>query len=66
MKTCFEITSAGFPIRLEQSEAKSSGNLFRVTYGQEVTEQLSYDEAARELGLAIMHAAACEGKLDNE
>lgn len=64
MKTVYEITKAGFPIRLEQSEAKARGNLFRVTYGQQVRDSLSYREAAQELGGAIMHAAACEGLLD--
>lgn len=60
-RTCFEITLAGYPIRLEQM---NSG--FMVTYGAQVAPFLEYGEAAKELGCSIMHALACEGKLDNE
>lgn len=66
MKTCFETTIAGLPIRLEQSEARSLNNPFRVTYGEQVSSLLPYGEAAKELGESIMHAVAIEGKLDNE
>lgn len=47
-------------IRLEQ---KPSG-LFRVTYGLHVRECLHYMEAAHEVGECLMHALACEGKLN--
>jgi hypothetical protein len=50
-KTCFEIECAGFEIRLTQQGV----DRFTVTY----------EEAASELGSCLMHAAACEGKLDN-
>ncbi len=36
---------------------------FRVEYGQEVHDHISYAEAARQLGLSIMHALTCEGRL---
>lgn len=61
MKVCFETELAGFPIRLEQN----SRGRFRVTYGLQVKEDLIYRDAGHELGFALMHAAACEGKLDN-
>ena len=38
---------------------------FSVRYGLQLRESLTYGEAARELGAAIMHAAACDSKLDN-
>lgn len=38
---------------------------FSVRYGLQLRERLTYGEAARELGACIMHAAACDSKLDN-
>ena len=38
---------------------------FRVTYGQQVKAGLTYSQAATELGACIMHALACDGRLDN-
>ena len=32
---------------------------------KQIKNNLTYAEAAAELGACIMHAAACEGKLDN-
>ena len=63
MKTCIEITDLAFPIKLEQSE--TGPQLFKVTYGKQIRHKLLYEEAAEELGAAIMHALACDGKLDN-
>jgi hypothetical protein len=63
MKTCFEILNGNFPIRLEQ---RGENGLFRVTYGKQVQNNLTYDQAASDLGAAIMHNAALEGKLGNE
>lgn len=51
-----EITHLAFPIRLHQI-----GQTFRVTYGQQVWSKLSYEEAGQKMGLAMMHAAACDG-----
>jgi hypothetical protein len=60
MTVCFEINEKPWPIRLEQD-----GGLFRVTYGYQVDDCLTYGEAASKLGQAIMHRAACDGLLDN-
>jgi len=60
MKTCFETMLADFPIRLEQ---RADGT-FSVTYGAQKKDRLCYETASVELGSAIMHAAACEGRLD--
>lgn len=49
------------PIRLEQEGPDD----FTVSYGLQVKEHLSYGKAAKELGSCIMHALACEWKLDN-
>lgn len=56
--------SIPFGIKLEQSE--SGGKLFRVTYGLQAKDNLSYVEAANEYGLCLFHALACAGLIDNE
>jgi hypothetical protein len=38
---------------------------FTVVYGKEVKTGLTYAQAGSAYGLAIMHALACEGLLDN-
>ena len=38
-------------------------NRFVVTYGLQIKEDLSYSQAALELGSCIMHQAACDDKL---
>lgn len=38
---------------------------FTVTYGKQVRRGLSYARAGNEFGLCVMHAAACDGHLDN-
>lgn len=38
---------------------------FTVRYGAQSDDNLTYGGAAAKLGQAIMHALACEGKLDN-
>jgi hypothetical protein len=63
MQICFQTKLASFPIKLEQSK---SGKVFKITYGLQINTTWSYSEAAALLGQAIMHAAACEGLLDNE
>lgn len=67
MKTIFEIPpKPNYPewwvIRLEQY--KDGQDLFRVTYGKQVDTHLTYEKAALKLGAAIMHDAACNGKLN--
>jgi len=60
MKICFS-SAENIPVTLLQK----SKNRFIVKYGQSVSGDLSYEEAAKELGASLMHRAACEGKLDN-
>jgi hypothetical protein len=59
--TCHEITDLAFPIKLEQTGV----DRFTVTYGKQVKKGLTYGAAAAEYGSCIMHALACEGRLDN-
>lgn len=61
MKTVFKLETLAFTITLEQQSPKH----FRVTYGKQVKSGLAYREAATDLGCCIMHALACDGKLDN-
>ena len=58
----FSITLAGFPIELSQN----SRGKFTVTYGKQVHKGMTYGQAAKELGVCIMHALACESLIDNE
>lgn len=62
-KECFRIDSIipQWPIVLSQ-QGKDN---FTVAYGKQIDARLPYAEAAAKLGEAIMHALACEGKLDN-
>ena len=60
MKTVFTL-NLRYPIRVTQHREKT----FRVTYGQQVRDHLTYAEAAWALGECILHALACEGKIDN-
>lgn len=57
MKKVIEITDYAYPVVLEQHEDKRA--LFRVTYGKEVHDGLTYTKAAAEFGLCLMHALAC-------
>lgn len=50
-----------FPIQLFQR----GKDRFRVVYGMQADDNLTYAQAAAKLGQAIMHSLACEGKLDN-
>jgi hypothetical protein len=59
---CYETYVSETPIKLEQNKRTRK---FTVTYGVQVERNLSYDQACAELGYAIMHAAARDGKLDN-
>lgn len=59
--SCYKTEVAGFNIELLQNGPDD----FCVLYGSQVTHSQPYSEAAKELGLAMMHALACEGKLDN-
>ena len=58
----YSVTVAGFAIELHRSQRNR--DRYDVRYGAEKTLGLSYSEAARELGYALLHALTCEGKLD--
>lgn len=60
-KVCHEFTDPAFPIKLEQTGI----DRFTVTYGKQVTKGLNYGQAASKYGSCIMHALACDGRLDN-
>lgn len=62
MKTCYKTEIAGYPIKIEQQTKKR----FAVHYGSQVREGLDYVSAAKEFGLCMFHALACEGRLDND
>lgn len=49
------------PLRLDQQGPDD----FTVTYGKETRAGLSYGEAARQLGQAILHWLSCEDVIDN-
>lgn len=57
---CFELPQ--HKIKLVQTDF----DLFTVVYGRQIEDDLSYAQAARRLGSAIMHAAACDGRLDSD
>lgn len=59
--TCWETNELGFPVRLDQRGRDN----FRVVYGKQIYDHLTYGQAALKLGASIMHALACQGKLDN-
>ncbi len=63
-RVCFKLTSiiSQWPIVLYQHGADD----FTVRYGLQLDAHLSYGRAAAKLGQAIMHALACEDKLNNE
>lgn len=58
---CWKYDNLGFPIELWQTGLDE----FKVVYGKQSNGELSYGQAATELGGSIMHALACDGKLDN-
>ncbi len=59
MRICYN--NLDYDIKLLQSGRDN----FTVVYGKQVKKKLNYGDAASELGAAIMHAAACDGILDN-
>lgn len=64
MRLCHEfkeLETPWGPIKLEQ---RGKDN-FRVTYGLQVDDNLTYGQAAAKLGQAQMHWPACESMLDN-
>ena len=63
MRTCYQTEISGFVIKIEQRE--DIYGRFRVTYGKQVTDGLTYAAAAKEFGLCVMHALACESKIND-
>jgi hypothetical protein len=59
-KVCIELDLA-FPVRLLQFGRDD----FTVVYGLQIKSGLNYTDAAYEFGCCVMHALACDGKLDN-
>ena len=59
-RECFKITLAGYDIVVTQT----GKNSFGVQYGAQHKSQLSYTEAAENLGYCIFHALQCEGNFD--
>ena len=58
----FEITDTGYyPITVRQAADRT----FSVQYGKQLKTNLSYEEAARELGYCIFHGLACESKIED-
>ncbi len=56
----FDITSLKFPIRLFET----STGTYEVTYGTEHHKFCTYDDAAKHLGVSIMHALQSAGTLE--
>jgi hypothetical protein len=46
-------------------EQRGENGLFKVTYGLQVHENLTYAQACMDFGAAVFHALACDGKLGN-
>ena len=57
----FETTVAGYTVMLLQNTDRT----FSTRYGKEFKTNLSYEEAAKELGYCIFHALACESKIED-
>lgn len=72
-KVCFAIDAMSLPVVVDEPTAsrwiirltQTGVDRFSVDYGADQRAGLSYGDAAAKLGQAIMHALACEGKLDN-
>lgn len=45
---------------------QTSECLFRVEYGADIRDNLTYEEAAMNLGSCLMHARCCNGEIENE
>lgn len=47
------------------SMVQTGFNRFTVSYGLQVTANLTYAQAAKEFGECVMHEASCDGLIDN-
>lgn len=61
LQLCIAMQTLAFPIKVEQYKTKAA--LFRVTYGLEVRDRLTYAEAAQEFGHCVFHALECADRL---
>jgi len=52
-----------FEVTLTQTR-KGKSPRFTVQYGAQVVKNLTYSAACGELGSCIMHAATCDGRID--
>ena len=59
MQTTHEFVDGDYNVLLEQ---RASG-LFRVTYGAEIHDNLTYEKAAEQYGYFVFHSLAYAGKL---
>jgi hypothetical protein len=59
MKTIIVVNNLDHDVKLEQS----SNGKFRVTYGKQVTGNMSYIAAAHEFGECVLHSAQCANML---
>lgn len=50
-----------YPVTIEQWD----NGKFRIKYGAQVKDGLTYGEAVSEYGACVFHSLACAGKLDN-
>ena len=50
---------------IELCQDKTKKALFTVRYGLQIKTDLTYTEAAKELGQCIFHALSCESVLNN-
>ncbi len=56
----FEGSGHQYAVSIKQTSKKR----YTVTYGLQVRTGLSYSEAAKELGLCLMHSMACESLIE--
>lgn len=61
MPVCIRHDDLAFTVILSQQ----GPDRFTVTYGQQITSNLTYAQAAADYGRSVMHALACDGRLDN-
>lgn len=62
----YTINIAGYDIDLHETRRVGRPAIYMVAYGQQIKDNLDYWGACKELGSCIMHALACEGKLESE
>lgn len=62
MTTIFKTEIAGYEITL-QTDSKGE---YIIGYGYQQYKTTSYSQAAKEIGLCIMHTLECEGLFDVE